>query len=63
MPYHKKKYDLAIVGGGILGTAHAYEAARQGLKVAIFERNPSPVGATVRNFGMIWPIGQPEQTF
>lgn len=63
MSYHKEKYDLAIIGGGILGTAHAYEAAQQGLKVAIFERNPSPVGATVRNFGMIWPIGQPEQTF
>jgi FAD dependent oxidoreductase TIGR03364 len=57
------KYDIAVVGGGILGTAHAYEAAKRGLKVAIFERNLSPVGATVRNFGMVWPIGQPKNTF
>lgn len=56
-------FDIAIIGGGIIGIAHAYEAARRGLKVAVFERHPRPVGATVRNFGMIWPIGQAATTF
>jgi FAD dependent oxidoreductase TIGR03364 len=52
-----KKYDLIIVGGGVLGTFHAYHAAQMGLKVALLEKNGSPQGATVRNFGQVVPSG------
>lgn len=49
---------MAIVGGGIAGLAHAYIALLQGNKVVLFEREQFAIGASVRNFGLIWPIGQ-----
>jgi FAD dependent oxidoreductase TIGR03364 len=52
-----KKYDLAIVGGGILGAFHAFHALEKGLSVALFEKNNAPQGATVRNFGQVVPSG------
>ncbi|KXH83423.1 TIGR03364 family FAD-dependent oxidoreductase [Chryseobacterium kwangjuense] len=51
------KFDLIVVGGGILGTFHAYHALRKGLSVALLERNSVPQGATVRNFGQVVPSG------
>lgn len=51
--------DLLIVGAGILGLSHAYAAARRGLKVRVFERTATPLGASIRNFGQALVTGQP----
>ncbi|MFC9788066.1 TIGR03364 family FAD-dependent oxidoreductase [Rhodococcus sp. NPDC127528] len=51
---------IAIVGGGILGTAHADEAVRRGHEVVQFEREHEARGATVRNFGLVWVSGRAE---
>ncbi len=51
------KYDVIIIGGGILGISHAYHCLKAGLKVALVEKNQYNQAATVRNFGQIVPSG------
>jgi hypothetical protein len=45
------KARVAAIGGGILGL--------RGYGVTLFERGVQASGASIRNFGMIWPVGQP----
>ena len=51
-------FDLAVIGGGVIGLAHAYAAARAGKRVAVIERDPRANGASIRNFGFITVTGQ-----
>ena len=52
------RYDLAVVGAGILGLSCALAAARRNLNVVVIERSTRALGASVRNFGLITVTGQ-----
>jgi len=52
------KQDIAIVGAGIMGLAHACHAARAGLSVTVLDRNAQASGASVSNFGMLALVAQ-----
>lgn len=52
------RFDLLVVGAGIVGLAHALLAARAGLSVGVVERDARANGASVRNFGFITVSGQ-----
>lgn len=51
-------FDLAVVGAGICGLAHALAAVRRGLKVVVIERDAQANGASIRNFGFVTVTGQ-----
>lgn len=52
------RFDIAVVGAGVLGLAHAYVAARRGQSVAVIDRDVRANGASIRNFGFITVTGQ-----
>jgi FAD dependent oxidoreductase TIGR03364 len=53
------RWDVAIVGAGIAGLSLAWHLQRSGKRVVVLDESPIAQGASVRNFGMIWVVGQP----
>src|SRR6516225_1832601 len=49
----KLAWDIVVIGAGILGTSHAYHAAKRGWRVLLLERGDWPGEASVRNFGTL----------
>ncbi|MFP6706681.1 MAG: FAD-binding oxidoreductase [Alphaproteobacteria bacterium] len=46
-------YDIAVIGGGIVGTTTAYFLAREGMKVALVERGRLAGGTSSKSFAWI----------
>ncbi len=49
-----------VIGAGILGLATARALSLKNYQVTVVERSEKAVGASIRNFGMLWPVGQPD---
>jgi len=58
MPTSPRSFDVAIVGAGICGLAHALAAARRGKRVVVVDRDRQANGASIRNFGFVTIAGQ-----
>jgi len=50
--------DLAVVGGGLIGAAIAWGAAREGASVALLDEGDAAFRASRGNFGLIWLQGK-----
>lgn len=52
------RYDLAVVGAGLVGLGHALAAARRGLSTIVIERERQPLGRSLCDAGVVCPAGQ-----
>jgi FAD dependent oxidoreductase TIGR03364 len=57
-----ESFDIAVVGAGIVGLAHALAAVRSGLRVVVIDRDAQANGASIRNFGFVTVTGQERGT-
>jgi glycine oxidase len=54
----KRSFDVAVVGGGVIGLSCAWRAAQRGARVAVLERGEPGGGATRVAAGMLAPVGE-----
>jgi glycine oxidase len=54
----KRGFDVAVVGGGVIGLACAWRLAQAGARVAVLERGEPGGGATRVAAGMLAPVGE-----
>ena len=55
MQHEDNQFEVAVVGGGIVGLAIAYQSAVRGQRVILFERHPKAQGATIRSTATTTP--------
>ncbi|WP_448203957.1 NAD(P)/FAD-dependent oxidoreductase [Azospirillum sp. sgz302134] len=54
----RPEYDVAVVGGGLVGSATAWGLARLGQKVAILDEGDIAVRPSRGNFALVWVQGK-----
>jgi len=53
-----ERFDVAIVGGGVIGLSCAWRAAQRGLAACVIEREALGAGASSVAAGMLAPVGE-----
>ena len=48
------EYDVAVVGGGLVGVATAWGLAREGCKVVVLDEGDRAIRASRGNFALVW---------
>lgn len=54
----ESKFDVVVVGAGIVGLSTALAAVNLGKRVAVIDRGAKAIGASIRNFGFVTVTGQ-----
>ncbi|MBV9916868.1 MAG: glycine oxidase ThiO [Solirubrobacterales bacterium] len=57
-----RTFDVAVIGGGVIGLAIAWRAAQRGMKVTLLEREDFGAGTSRVAAGMIAPISEARPT-
>jgi len=64
MTVQRRDYDVAVVGGGLVGAAIAYGLVRGGARVALIDEGDDAIRASRANFALVWVqskgLGMPE---
>ncbi len=53
-----KRYDVVVVGGGVVGLASAYGLAKRDVQVAVLDEADVAFRASRSNFGLVWFQGK-----
>jgi glycine oxidase len=62
LPDSTSSFDVAVIGGGVIGLAVAWRAAERGLRVTVLERGEPGAGTSRVAAGMIAPISEARRT-
>ncbi|MFX8569896.1 FAD-dependent oxidoreductase, partial [Acinetobacter baumannii] len=57
-PSRGGEYDVAVIGGGLVGSALAWGLARSGQKVAMLDEGDIAVRPSRGNFALVWVQGK-----
>jgi glycine oxidase len=55
---HQRSFDVAVVGGGVIGLAVAWRAQQRGLRTVVLERETLAGGASHVAAGMLAPVSE-----
>ena len=53
-----KDCDVAVIGGGLLGSAFAWGLVMKGRRVTVFDEGDNAIRTARGNFGLVWVQGK-----